>query len=210
VTAGVLVVEHPVVQHRLAVLRDEATEPATFRQVVHDLSVLVAYEAIRDLETEQVAVRTPVGVATCTKIAETVLLVPILRAGLGMVPAIQGLLPHTEVAHVGLRRDEETLRSEVYLDRLPRDLTGRRVVVCDPMLATGGSLVQACGLVASRGAAHVQAVCLIASVPGIERFRASHPDVPVACAVVDPGLDERGFIVPGLGDAGDRLFGPPG
>ena len=209
-TAGVLVVEHPVVQHRLAVLRDEATEPATFRQVVHDLSVLVAYEAIRDLETEQAAVRTPVGVATCTKIAETVLLVPILRAGLGMVPAIQGLLPHTEVAHVGLRRDEETLRSEVYLDRLPRDLTGRRVVVCDPMLATGGSLVQACGLVASRGAAHVQAICLIASVPGIERFRASHPDVPVACAVVDPGLDERGFIVPGLGDAGDRLFGPPG
>ncbi|MHB1554032.1 MAG: uracil phosphoribosyltransferase [Acidimicrobiales bacterium] len=209
-TAGVLVAEHPVVQHRLAALRDETTEPSAFRQVVHDLSALVAYEAIQDLATEQVAVRTPVGVAKCTRIAETVLLVPILRAGLGMVPAVQELLPYTEVAHVGLRRDESTLRSEVYLDRLPRDLAGRRVVVCDPMLATGGSLVQACDLVVSRGASHVQALCLIASVPGIERFRASHPDVPVACAVIDPELDGRGFIVPGLGDAGDRLFGPPG
>ena len=209
-TAGVLVVEHPVVQHRLVALRDETTEPAAFRQLVHDLSALVAYEAIQDLATEQVPVHTPVGAATCTKIAETVLLVPILRAGLGMVPAIQELLPYTEVAHVGLRRDESTLRSEVYLDRLPADLSNRRVVVCDPMLATGGSLVQACDLVASRGAAHLQAVCLIASVPGIERFRASHPDVPVACAAIDPDLDERGFIVPGLGDAGDRLFGPPG
>ena len=208
-TAGVLVAEHPVVQHRLAALRDETTEPSAFRQVVHDLSALVAYEAIQDLATEQVAVRTPVGVAKCTRIAETVLLVPILRAGLGMVPAVQELLPYTEVAHVGLRRDESTLRSEVYLDRLPRDLAGRRVVVCDPMLATGGSLVQACDLVVSRGASHVQALCLIASVPGVERFRASHPDVPVACAAIDPELDERGYIVPGLGDAGDRLFGPP-
>ena len=208
-TAGVLVAEHPVVQHRLAALRDETTEPSAFRQVVHDLSALVAYEAIQDLATEQVAVRTPVGVAKCMRIAETVLLVPILRAGLGMVPAVQELLPYTEVAHVGLRRDESTLRSEVYLDRLPRDLAGRRVVVCDPMLATGGSLVQACDLVVSRGAAHVQALCLIASVPGVERFRASHPDVPVACAAIDPELDERGYIVPGLGDAGDRLFGPP-
>ena len=208
-TAGVLVVSHPVVQHRLVALRDETTEPAAFRHLVHDLSALVAYEALGDLATERVAVRTPVGAAKCTRIAETLLLVPILRAGLGMVPAIQELLPYTEVAHIGLRRDESTLLSEVYLDRLPRDLTTRRVVVCDPMLATGGSLVQACDLVVSRGAAHVQALCLIASVPGVERFRASHPDVPVACAAIDPELDERGYIVPGLGDAGDRLFGPP-
>lgn len=208
-TAGVLVVEHPLVQHRLVALRDEATENAAFRQLVHEISTFVAYEALQEFATEQQSVDTPVGVATCTKITETVLLVPILRAGLGMVPAIQELLPYTEVAHVGLRRDEVTLRSEVYLDRLPRDLTGRRVVVCDPMLATGGSLAQVCDLVASRGASQVQALCLIASVPGIERFRESHPDLPVACAVVDPELNERGFIVPGLGDAGDRLFGPP-
>jgi len=208
-TGSVLVVEHPLVQHRLVALRDEATESATFRQLVHEISTFVAYEALQDLGTEQVSVATPVGVAECTRIDETVLLVPILRAGLGMVPAIQELLPYTEVAHVGLRRDEVTLRSEVYLDRLPRDLTGRRVVVCDPMLATGGSLAQVCDLVVSRGASRVQALCLIASVPGIERFRDSHPDLPVACAAIDPVLNERGFIVPGLGDAGDRLFGPP-
>ncbi len=208
-TRTVLVVEHPLVQHRLVALRDEATESATFRQLVHEISTFVAYEALQGLATERVPVRTPVGVAECTKITETVLLVPILRAGLGMVPAIQELLPYTEVAHVGLRRDETTLRSEVYLDRLPSDLSGRRVVVCDPMLATGGSLAQVCDLVVSRGASQVQALCLIASVPGIERFRKSHPELPVACAVVDPELNDRGFIVPGLGDAGDRLFGPP-
>lgn len=208
-TAGVLVVEHPLVQHRLVALRDETTESATFRKLVHEISMFVAYEALQDLVTEQVTVRTPVGVAPCTKVAETVLLVPVLRAGLGMVPAVQELLPYTEVAHVGLRRDEVTLRSEVYLDRVPRDLTGRHVVVCDPMLATGGSLAQVCDLVVSRGAARVEAICVIASVPGVERFRRAHPDLPVACAVIDPELNEHGFIVPGLGDAGDRLFGPP-
>ncbi|MDA8313133.1 MAG: uracil phosphoribosyltransferase [Actinomycetota bacterium] len=208
-TAGVLVVEHPLVQHRLVALRDERTESAEFRKLVHDISTFVAYEALQDLATGRVRVRTPVGEAECTKITETVLLVPILRAGLGMVPAVQELLPYSEVAHVGLRRDEVTLRSDVYLDRVPRDLTGRRVVVCDPMLATGGSLTQVCDLVISRGASHVQALCVVASVPGIERFRAAHPELPVACAVIDPELDERGFIVPGLGDAGDRLFGPP-
>lgn len=207
--SDVLVVDHPVVHHRLAALRDEATESAAFRQLVHELSTFVAYEALRDLATEPATVRTPVAEAPGRRVSETVLLVPVLRAGLGMVPAVQDLLPYTEVAHVGLRRDEETLESEVYLDRLPRDLTGRRVVVCDPMLATGGSLAQVCDLVVSRGAARVQALCLIASVPGLERFRAQHPDLPVACAVVDPELDARGFIVPGLGDAGDRLFGPP-
>jgi uracil phosphoribosyltransferase len=208
-TADVLVVDHPLVQHRLVAVRDKQTESSAFRKLVHDISTFVAYEALQDLATSHVSVRTPVGEAECTKITETVLLVPILRAGLGMIPAVQELLPYTEVAHVGLRRDEVTLRSDVYLDRVPRDLTGRRVVVCDPMLATGGSLAQVCDLVISRGASHVQALCVIASVPGIERFRAVHPDVPVACAVIDPKLDEHGFIVPGLGDAGDRLFGPP-
>lgn len=207
---AVRVVDHPVVQHRLGSLRDAATDPAAFRLLVHELSTFIAYEALRDLATERAHVRTPVSPdAPVVRVSETVLVVPVLRAGLGMVPAVQDLLPYSEVAYVGLRRDEVTLRSEVYLDRIPRDVRGRHVVVCDPMLATGGSLVQVCDLLSSRGASRVQVLCLLASVPGVERFRAAHPDVPVTCAAVDPSLDERGFIVPGLGDAGDRLFGPP-
>ncbi|MGH9110659.1 MAG: uracil phosphoribosyltransferase [Acidimicrobiales bacterium] len=207
---GLLVLDHPVVADRLSRLRDAGTGSAEFRQVVHDLSLLVAYEALRDLSTGECRVETPVATASCRRIDETVLLVPVLRAGLGMVPAVQGLLPRTEVAHVGLRRDEATLEAEVYLDRLPGDLRGRRVVICDPMLATGGSLSRVCSLVVARGAGQVQALCLIASAPGLRTLGAAHPGVPVACAAVDPELDGHGFIVPGLGDAGDRLFGPPG
>ncbi|MGH8982219.1 MAG: uracil phosphoribosyltransferase [Acidimicrobiales bacterium] len=208
--ARLQVIDHPVVQHRLVTLRDEATTRAAFRLVVHELSTLIAYEAFGDLVTEEVSIRTPVSPeAPGRRVSETVLVVPVLRAGLGMVPAVQDLLPYSEVAYVGLRRDEETLRSDVYLDRIPRDLRGRHVVVCDPMLATGGSLVQVCDLVAGRGAARVQVLCLLASVPGAARFAAAHPGVTLTCAAVDPSLDERGYILPGLGDAGDRLFGPP-
>lgn len=205
----VVVADHPVVAHRLAVLRDARTDNATFRQLLEEISGLVAYEALRDLATEERTVVTPVASARVRKLAETVLLVPVLRAGLGMVPAVQALLPRTEVSHVGLRRDEQTLRATVYLDRLPADLRGRRVVVCDPMLATGGSLSTVCDMVEERGAATTMALCVIAAEPGLERFHERHPAVRVACAAVDPELDARGFIVPGLGDAGDRLFGPP-
>ncbi len=208
--SAVTVVDHPVLAHRLAQLRDRHTGGDTFRQLVAEVSGLLAYEALRDLGTDAVAVDTPVAeAAPARRVAEVVLLVPILRAGLGMVPAIQEIVPLTEVAHVGLRRDEATLRSEVYLNRLPRDLAGRRVMVCDPMLATGGSLVQVCELVAERGAAEVLALCILASEPGLATFGAAHPGVPVYCAAVDPWLNDAGFIVPGLGDAGDRLFGPP-
>jgi len=205
-----VVVDHPVLAHRLAQLRDRRTDGDTFRQLVTEVSGLLAYEALRDLGTAEVLVDTPVADgAPARRVAEVVLLVPILRAGLGMVQAIQEVVPLTEVAHVGLRRDEATLRSEVYLDRVPRDLRGRRVIVCDPMLATGGSLAQACDLVAARGAAEVVALCIIASEPGLAAFTAVHPEVRVYCAAVDPELNEAGYIVPGLGDAGDRLFGPP-
>ena len=175
-----------------------------------EISGLLAYEALRDLGLEEVVIDTPVqhGVSA-RRVVENVLVVPILRAGLGMVQAIQEMVPLTEVAHVGLRRNETTLRSDVYLNRLPKDLTGRRVVVCDPMLATGGSLVQVCDLVLERGASQVVALCIIASAPGLATFTAAHPDVRVICAAVDPELNEVGYIVPGLGDAGDRLFGPP-
>jgi uracil phosphoribosyltransferase len=205
-----LVVDHPAVVHRLTSLRRASTDNATFRQLAGEISALVAFEALSDLALADEWIDTPVARhVAAPRVVETVLLVPILRAGLGMVPAIQELLPLTEVAHVGLRRDEVTLRSEVYLNRLPADLTGRRVAVCDPMLATGGSLATVCDMVTERGATDVVALCLLASVPGLEHMASRHPSVTVACAGVDPGLDHRGFILPGLGDAGDRLFGPP-
>ncbi len=205
-----LVLDHPVVQHLVASLRDVGTDSPTFRRLAGELSALVAYEALRDLATEDGTVDTPVVAgAPCRRVAETVLLVPILRAGLGMVQAVQGVVPRNEVAHVGLRRDERTLQPEVYLDRLPADLRGRRVVICDPMLATGGSLAEVCDLVKAKGATRVQALCLVAAVPGVRYLAERHPDVPVACAALDDGLNDHGFIVPGLGDAGDRLFGPP-
>jgi uracil phosphoribosyltransferase len=205
-----LVVDHPLAVHRLSGLRDASTDSPTFRQLVAELSTFVAYEALRDLPTVDRRVDTPVTSGVwCRRVEEMVLLVPVLRAGLGMVPAIQATLPATEVAHVGLRRDEATLQADVYLNRLPMDLSGRRVVVCDPMLATGGSLAQVCQMVKERGASTVTVLCLIASVPGLAFFRDRHPDVGVACVAVDPELNDRGFIVPGLGDAGDRLFGPP-
>ncbi len=209
VGAQVLVVDHPAVADRLARLRDRTTTSAEFRQLVGEVATYVAYEALCDIETGPVVVETPLAPAHCRQVTETVLLVPVLRAGLGMVPAVQALLPLTEVAHVGLRRDELTWTSEVYLNRLPAQLSGRRVVVCDPMLATGGSLVQVCDLLVERHAARVMALCLIASRPGIEHFHSRHPAIPIACAAVDPDLDARAYIVPGLGDAGDRLFGPP-
>lgn len=203
-------VEHPVVAELLARMRDETTPPSQFRTALSDLSALIAYEALRDLGTETSRVNTPVARdVVVTRVVEKVLLVPVLRAGLGMIPSIQDVLPHSDVAHIGLRRNESTLEPQVYMNRLPADLSGRRVIICDPMLATGGSLVEACSLVKAHGAERIMALCLIASHPGLDRFRQSHDDVVVACAGIDPSLDERGFIVPGLGDAGDRLFGPP-
>jgi uracil phosphoribosyltransferase len=206
----VTVLDHPVLVHRIAALRDKSTDRDTFRQLISEISRFVAYEALRDLGMVDVVVDTPVmDGAPARRVIENILVVPVLRAGLGMVQAIQEVVPLTEVAHVGLRRNETTLYSDVYLNRLPADLSGRRVIVCDPMLATGGSLVQVCRLVLERGASQVLALCIIASEPGLATFCAAHPDVHVWCAALDPGLNEVGYIVPGLGDAGDRLFGPP-
>lgn len=202
------VLDHPAAHDRLVRLRDRRTSSSEFRRVVHELSAMVAYEGLADLAVEDMAVETPVAVARCRRVVEHVLLVPVLRAGLGMVGAIHDLVPNAEVAHVGLRRDEVTLAAEVYLDRLPTDLGGRRVVICDPMLATGGSLIQVCSMAKSRGARRVQALCLIVSRPGLAALWAAHPDVTVAAAAVDGWLDGRGYISPGVGDAGDRLFGP--
>jgi uracil phosphoribosyltransferase len=208
--SGIVVVDHPVLAHRVAQIRDKHTGSDVFRQLISEISGFLAYEALRDLGTVEIRVDTPVrDGAPGRRVDEIVLVVPVLRAGLGMVHAIQEVVPLTEVAHVGLRRDETTLRSEVYLNRLPRFLDGRRVIVCDPMLATGGSLAQVCAMVLERGAGEVIALCVIASRPGAAAFEAACPTVRVYCAAVDPELNEVGYIVPGLGDAGDRLFGPP-
>ena len=218
---GVTLLDHPVVEHRVATLRDKRTDRDTFRQLVSEISGFLAYEALRDLGTAAVLVDTPVADgAPGRKVIENVLVVPILRAGLGMVQAVQEIVPLTEVAHVGLRRDEQTLRSEVYLNRLPADLTGRRVVVCDPMLATGGSLVQVCDLAVERGAREVVVLCVIASVPGIAAFQAVHPAIALYCAAIDPDAQRgratsfQGWATPGTGcsvrrtERGRRLYRP--
>lgn len=207
---GICLLDHPVVADRMTRLRDVTTPSTLFRRLVAELSTLLAYEALRDLSTTDIPIDTPVRAGIRSPVVdETVLLVPVLRAGLGMVQAVQDLLPATRVAHVGMRRDEITHESSVYLNRLPTDLGGWRVVICDPMLATGGSLSQVCSLVEDRGAEDITALCLIASIPGLRLVRSLHPRLRIACAAIDPALDERAFIDPGLGDAGDRLFGPP-
>ncbi|MGA7173696.1 MAG: uracil phosphoribosyltransferase [Candidatus Dormiibacterota bacterium] len=207
---GLRVVNHPIVAHRLSQLRDRDTEPDHFRFLMGELTTFLAYEALSHLQTRSREVQTPVGRALGQEISEQLLVVPILRAGLGMVPGVQRVAPSCDVAHLGLKRDESTLTAVCYLDGLPADLEGRPVVICDPMLATGGSLIQACRLVRERGASELLAICLVASEEGFSRFSRELPEVPVFCAALDQELDHRGYIVPGLGDAGDRLFGPPG
>jgi uracil phosphoribosyltransferase len=204
-----LVVGHPAVTHRMAELRDRTTGPDRFRVLVQQITSWVTYEALRDLRTVETVVSTPVADAVVPTVAETVLVVPILRAGLGMVSGVQAVVPDAQLALLGMRRNEETLEPTTYLDGLPADLTGRRVVLCDPMLATGGSLAEAGHLVIARGAARIQAICVVAARAGVAHVAEACPGISIACAALDDELDGRGYIVPGLGDAGDRLWGPP-
>jgi len=206
------VADHPLISHKLTVLRDERTDSPTFRRLTEELVTLLAYEATRDVRVEPVEVRTPVSPATGVRLSEPrPLVVPILRAGLGMLEGMQRLLPTAEVGFLGMIRNEETLEADTYAERLPEDLSGRQCYVLDPMLATGGSLAAAIGFLVARGADHITAVCLLAAPEGIERIERDLESigVPVTLVVagVDERLDENGYIVPGLGDAGDRLYG---
>lgn len=204
-----LVVDHPLVAHRITVLRDEATPSPVFRKAVAEIAALLAYEATRTLHVDPRTVRTPTGLeAPGVRLAAPgPLLVPILRAGLGLLDGFLQVLPEAEVGIVGLRRNEETFEPEQYAQKLPADLHGRDVFVLDPMLATGGSLAFTCQLLMDRGAENVTAVSVISAPEGVNRVQTACPSVRIVTAALDPGLNERAFIVPGLGDAGDRLFG---
>jgi uracil phosphoribosyltransferase len=204
------VLDHPLVAHKLTTLRDGATSSPIFRRLCDELVTLLAYEATRRVRVEPITVATPLAAAEGVHLAAPKpLVVPILRAGLGMLDGMLRLMPTAEVGFLGLVRDENTLLASTYADRLPARLDGRQCFVLDPMLATGGTLAAATSLLLARGAASVHAVCLIGAPEGVERLRAEvgDADVSVVLAGLDPGLDARGYIHPGLGDAGDRLFG---
>jgi uracil phosphoribosyltransferase len=205
------VADHPLVAHKLSVLRNKETSSPTFRKLVDELVTLLAYEATRDVRTEPVEVVTPVATTTGVKIAEPLpLVVPILRAGLGMLDGMTRLMPTAEVGFLGMQRDETTLEAITYANRLPDDLTGRQCFLVDPMLATGGTLVAAIEYLFDRGARDVTAVCLLAAPEGlkvVEDAVGDRGDVTVVVAAVDERLDENAYIIPGLGDAGDRLYG---
>jgi uracil phosphoribosyltransferase len=205
-----LVVNHPLVADKVRQLRDARTSNADFLRLAGEISRFVAYEAFRSTPVTPTTVDTPVVAgAPAVRIEAEYVIVPVLRAGLGMSPAVQEVLPHNRVCLVGLRRNETTLQPDVYLDGLPESLEGAHVVVCDPMLATGGSLDCVLGMLRSRGARDITVLCLIVARPGVDLVCSRHPDVQVVAAAMDERLNEHGYIVPGLGDAGDRLFGPP-
>ncbi|MGC4173882.1 uracil phosphoribosyltransferase [Demequina sp.] len=205
------VADHPLVRHKITVLRDKNTTSPIFRQLVEELVALLAYEATRHIRVEDHRVETPLTSTVGTRLADPrPLIVPILRAGLGMLEGLMRVVPSAEVGFLGLKRDEETLEAITYANRLPEDLTGRQVFILDPMLATGGSLVAAIDYVLERGATDVTCVCLLAAPEGIDHVRSrvgDRAEVSVVVACVDERLNEHGYIVPGLGDAGDRLYG---
>ena len=202
------IVDHPLIQHKISLLRDRNTGTKEFRDLVSEVAMLLCYEATRDLPTEEVEVETPIALARTKVLAGRKLaLVPILRAGLGMVDGMLRLIPAAEVGHIGLYRNPETLQPIEYYCKLPNDIQDRDVLLLDPMLATGGSAVAAIDGLKRRGVKHIKLMDLIAAPEGIEAVQKAHPDVEIFVAAIDEKLNDHGYIVPGLGDAGDRIFG---
>jgi len=198
---------HPAVRHKLAILRSTATEPKKFREVVRELSWLLGYEALADIGVRPIEIETPLETMVANELADRIGLVPILRAGLGMVDAMLELMPTAQVWHLGLFRDERTLRPVEYYNRLPDSATVDLCLILDPMLATGGSATAAIEVLKRWGAVRIKLINLIAAPEGVAAVTAAHPDVEIYCAALDRGLNEKGYIMPGLGDAGDRQFG---
>ena len=206
--AEITVTNHPLIQHKLSIIRDKNTSSKVFREIISEIAMLMCYEATRDLELSEVEIETPVTVAKVNKLSgKKLAVVPILRAGLGMVDGIVALIPSARIGHIGLYRDPETLMPVEYYCKLPSDIDERDVIVVDPMCATGGSAIDAITLIKKRGPKNIKFVCTIAAPEGIKALSEAHPDVAIFCAALDERLNDHGYIVPGLGDAGDRIFG---
>ncbi|MBQ8808644.1 MAG: uracil phosphoribosyltransferase [Clostridia bacterium] len=205
---NVTVFDHPLIQHKTSILRKKTTTNKEFRELVEEITMLMCYESLRDLPLEEVEIETPISKTTQKMIkGKKMAIVPILRAGLGMVNGMLQLVPSAKVGHIGMYRDEETMQPHPYYCKLPADIEQRLIVVVDPMLATGGSAIDAISQIKSVGGKNIKFLCLIAAPEGIEALTKAHPDVQIYCANVDEKLNEKCYIVPGLGDAGDRIFG---
>ncbi|MEN1967677.1 uracil phosphoribosyltransferase [Lentibacillus sp. N15] len=205
---NVHVLDHPLIQHKLTYIRDKETGTKEFRELVDEVSMLMAFEITRNLPTQEIETNTPVTSAKTKVLAgKKIGLIPILRAGLGMVDGMLNLIPAAKVGHVGLYRDPETLQPHEYYIKLPSDISERELIVIDPMLATGGSANDAIASLKKRGAKQIRLMCLVAAPEGVKKIQEAHPDVDIYLGALDEGLDDHGYIVPGLGDAGDRLFG---
>ena len=204
----VFVFDHPLIQHKLSILRDKETSVKEFRELISEIAMLMCYEATRDLPLEEIDVETPVAVAHCKRIAgKKLAIVPILRAGLGMVDGMVSMIPNVKVGHIGLFRDPDTLKPVKYYFKMPPDITERDVIVVDPMLATGGSASAAINSLKDVGVQHIKLMSIIGAPEGVAKMQADHPDVDIFVAALDEKLNEHCYIVPGLGDAGDRIFG---
>ncbi|ASZ08308.1 MULTISPECIES: uracil phosphoribosyltransferase [Enterococcus] len=202
------VIDHPLIQHKLTIIRDKNCGTKVFREVVDEIAMLMAYEVSRDMPLEDIVIETPITESTQKTLSgKKVAIVPILRAGIGMVDGILELIPAAKVGHIGLYRDEETLEPHEYFVKLPEDIDVRQLFVVDPMLATGGSAIMAIDALKARGASNIKFVCLVAAPEGVKALQEAHPDIDIYTAALDEKLNEQGYIVPGLGDAGDRLFG---
>ena len=204
----VMITDHPLIQHKLSIIRDKDTSSKDFRTIIGEIAMLMTYEATRDLPLAEVKVETPVAVASTKKLAgKKLAIIPILRAGLGMVDGVLNMIPSARVGHIGLYRDPETLQPVEYYYKLPTNIGEREVIVVDPMLATGGSAIDAITQIKKRNPKNIKFMCTIAAPEGIEALSKAHPDVDIYCAACDEKLNDHGYIVPGLGDAGDRIFG---
>ena len=202
------VFDHPLIQHKLSYIRDARTGTKEFRELVDEVGMLMAYEVTRDLELQDVEIQTPVTKMTAKRLAgKKLAIVPILRAGLGMTDGVLSLVPAARVGHIGLYRDPETLEAVEYFAKMPQDIDERQIIVVDPMLATGASAIEAISSLKKRGAKSIRFMCLIAAPEGVEKMQEAHPDVDIYIAALDEKLNDKAYITPGLGDAGDRLFG---